>query len=886
MITKNEPHNFTAGLICAPDEYLLKLEEREFGEYKFPEDSLWIWPVFVTRGHISRLFTLGEAVKTARLFLVCDNKFSAFVNGEEIEAKKRGEHWIIDENIDSGELFKVGENCLALRLFQSASLMKLNSGVRGALTLTLAGGDTVSVPTDERWKSFRACGFFEDKEVGEWYGTNQPKGDWKLFSGKIHSRYNTRSCKFKRVFSVNKPIVGAALYITARGLYEARLNGELFDDGMFLPGSMAGCTDYSVFDLSGAVRQGENELCVLLGSGWLNSESWGSFKGLRPALLAELVIEYEGGECLYIGTDEDWQITASCLVDNDLQYGERYDARIKEDAWTYAAKYTQEIPPLRQADYPPVRIKSEKIAETVRKIADKTYLYDFSVNGAGRAKITLKNTKAGEVIKIRYAEMLDKNGLPVVGVYQDVFFPSDSNLGADAQYAVRNLDVYICKGADTEEYYPRFAYTGYRYIYIEGYSGEHTKETVKALRMGTDLEESGKVSTTDDDIMKIFYAVKRSYESNAFTGPTDCPTREKNFWNGDIQGFVNTALWLADSNKFLSRWTECGRKMQYGIYGWEDEEYILPLALYKFYGNLEVVKAKYPTVLALIKKREGEIPAGSVFPLDEYSPYRDHEAVENVPPDFYGALYFTNMYKEASRMASLVGDFERASSFEKRFCELRKIFNDKYYLDAEADYTPHCQGGIVLPVAFGIAREESIPRLMKTLHGYVLKADWHFTTGFMSSEHILGLLCDFGYSEDAYKLIKSNTYPSILDMLNSGASTTTENWRGQGVDSPFVSMNHYAFGSFARWFFEHLGGIKITSPAFSEVTLAPVFIKSLGDFKAEYKTNGGTLSTAWKYIDGGKIEYRFSIPKGTVAKVRDNAGEYRTYTEGDYTVIY
>ena len=764
--------------------------------------------------------------------------------------------------------------------------MKLNSGVRGALTLTLGGGGVISVVTDESWKSFRASGFFEGKESVGWYGTNQPKGDWKLYSGKIHSRYNTRSCQFRKRFNVEKPILTATLYITALGLYEARINGELFDDGMFLPGSMMGCTDYSVFDISRTLKQGENEISVLLGSGWLNSESWGSFKGKRPALLAELVIRYIDGECVTVGSDECWELAASCLVDNDLQYGERYDARIRPDTWVYAEKVAVDIPPLREMDYPPVRIRRTEEAKIIKKIGENTYLYDFGTNESGRGKITLKNTKAGDVIKIRYAEVLDKDGMPVIGVYQDVFFPDDSNPCGDAEYAVRNLDVYICKGEDTEEYYPRFAYTGYRYIYIEGYNGEHTAETIKALRMSTDLAKAGDVCTSDKDIMQICDAVKRSYTSNAFTGPTDCPTREKNFWNGDIQGFVNTALWFTDSNKLLSRWTECGRKMQYDVYGWEDEEYILPLALYKFYANLDVIKAKYKTVLALIDKREKQIEGGSVFPNADYSPYRDHEAVENVPADFYGALYFTNMYKEAARMANLVGDRAREDLFWARFNELRKLFNDTYYIDAEADYTPHCQGGIVLPIAFGIAWEESIPRLMKTLHGYVVKADWHFTTGFMSSEHILGLLCDHGYIHDAYKLIKSDTYPSILDMLKSGATTTTENWRGQNVDSPYVSMNHYAFGSFARWFFEHLGGIKITSPGFSEVTLSPTFIEPLGNFSVQYMTSGGMLSSSWKYTADGKVEYRFSIPRGTVAKVRRSTGEYAVYTEGDYVIVY
>jgi alpha-L-rhamnosidase len=99
-------------------------------------------------------------------------------------------------------------------------------------------------------------------------------------------------------------------------------------------------------------------------------------------------------------------------------------------------------------------------------------------------------------------------------------------------------------------------------------------------------------------------------------------------------------------------------------------------------------------------------------------------------------------------------------------------------------------------------------------------------------------------------------------------------------------MNHYAFGSFARWFFEHLGGIRIAAPDFKEVVLSPVFIEQLGDFSAGYKTSRGVISSSWRYDESGKVEYRFSIPSGTAARVRQSNGEYLAYTEGDYTIIY
>lgn len=57
------------------------------------------------------------------------------------------------------------------------------------------------------------------------------------------------------------------------------------------------------------------------------------------------------------------------------------------------------------------------------------------------------------------------------------------------------------------------------------------------------------------------------------------------------------------------------------------------------------------------------------------------------------------------------------------------------------------------PVAFGIADKSEIRGLAETLHNYVVADNYHLMTGFMSTEFILGILCDNGYGEDALRLI-------------------------------------------------------------------------------------------------------------------------------------
>ena len=62
----------------------------------------------------------------------------------------------------------------------------------------------------------------------------------------------------RRAFTVDQPVTSARLYVTALGLYEARLNGRRVGDGFLTPG----WTDYTqriayqTYDVTGLTEPG------------------------------------------------------------------------------------------------------------------------------------------------------------------------------------------------------------------------------------------------------------------------------------------------------------------------------------------------------------------------------------------------------------------------------------------------------------------------------------------------------------------------------------------------------------------------------------------------------------------------------------------------------
>ena len=67
----------------------------------------------------------------------------------------------------------------------------------------------------------------------------------------------------------------ARLYITCHGLYEAYINGSRAGDFVLAPGSYnyAKKLAYQSYDVTELVREGKNEVQVILGDGWYRSVS-------------------------------------------------------------------------------------------------------------------------------------------------------------------------------------------------------------------------------------------------------------------------------------------------------------------------------------------------------------------------------------------------------------------------------------------------------------------------------------------------------------------------------------------------------------------------------------------------------------------------------------
>lgn len=107
----------------------------------------------------------------------------------------------------------------------------------------------------------------------------------------------------------------------------------------------------------------------------------------------------------------------------------------------------------------------------------------------------------------------------------------------------------------------------------------------------------------------------------------------------------------------------------------------------------------------------------------------------------------------------------------------------------------------------GILPEDKRALAAERMHEAVAEAGYRITTGNLTTRYLMDMLAQYGYIEDAWKLITREKYPSWGFMLQNGATTVWERFefkRGSGMNS----HDHPMYGAVGEWFYRYLVEIK------------------------------------------------------------------------------
>lgn len=705
--------------------------------------------------------------------------------------------------------------------------------------------------------------------------------------------------------STTKKIKSARAYIAAGGLFELTINGEKVGDHSLNP--MYTRFDrrnlYLSYDITKQLRNGENVLGVLLGNGWYNHQStavWFFDKAPwrnRPTFCMDTRITYEDGSIEIITTDRSWKTSLSPVIFNSIYTAEHYDARLEQLGWDTPGfddtKWKNTI--LRAAPSQnivsqmlhPIR-KGMELEAKVRKFNDSTYVFSLDKNISGVSKLKVKGEK-GTVIRLKHGERLLKNGKVDLSNIDYHFRPTDDK-------DPFQTDIFILNGNGEETFMPRFNYKGFQYVEVSSSRPVSlNNESLTAYFMHSDVPVSGKVTSSNKTLDKIWEATNNSYLANLFGYPTDCPQREKNGWTGDAHIAIETGLYNFDGITIYEKWLADHRDEQQpngvlpsiiptGGWGyewgngpdWTSTIAIIPWNIYLFYGDTTILSDNYQNIKRYVDYLDQISPTGlTSWGLGDWVPVKSKSSVELTSSIYY--FVDATILAKTAKLLHKQADYEKYRSLAEK---IKHAINDKFLHKESGIYAKGTQTELSAPLFWNLVPSELKAKVAANLAKKVTAEGFHLDVGLLGTKTILNALSENGYADLAYKIASQETYPSWGWWIVNGATTLYENW---DIDAPRdISMNHIMFGEVGAWIYKSLGGIKADpeSPGFKNVLIKPHFVEGLDSFAATHESPYGTIKSSWEK-SGKTINYRLTIPPNSTATVSlDKIKDRKIYIDG------
>lgn len=665
----------------------------------------------------------------------------------------------------------------------------------------------------------------------------------------------------RKTFTLPTDAVSARLYITALGVFECSINGQPVSEDVFAPG----WTDYQkrvqylTYDVTSLLQTGENALGAILGDGWaagyigwLHRQNYVD----RPQLLAQLEITLIDGSTRTITSDGTWTYHFGPITHSDLIMGEAYDARKQQAGWDTPDFMPSNALPVEIFSHPELKLVALN-GPTVRRIQElvpvkepfnrggmgrKRHVFDLGQNMVGWIRFK-GEAPAGTTIAIRFAEVVNPDGSPYT-----------TNLRS-----AHATDYYTFSGNGTEVWEPKFTFHGFRYVEIEGYAGEVSRDTITGIVLHSEMEQTGTFSCSDPMINQLQNNILWGQKGNFVDVPTDCPQRDERLgWTGDIQVFVRTAAFNMNIAGFMTKWMQDVADAQNsdgsipsvvpyatdvptdGGPAWADAAIICPWTIYLSYGDTRILEQSYETMTRfmdfLLATSPGYIRCAPDY--EGWPGFGDWLSINaSTPRDLIGTAFLAYDASLMMHIAHALGKTQDEAKYGQLFTDVKKAFAERYLIGSNAttagsrpsvtrkemdeadalsrgnlkivDYESvdsqvfntnlfkPTQTAYILSLHFNLLPEELRPLAAAELVTDIEQRGMHLSTGFVGSPYLPHVLSSNGKLDTAYALMNQKSWPSWLYAVTQGATTIWERWDGWTDDNGFQDASMNSFNHYA-----------------------------------------------------------------------------------------
>jgi alpha-L-rhamnosidase len=688
-------------------------------------------------------------------------------------------------------------------------------------------------------------------------------------------------------FTLNKEVASARAFVTGLGFFEFYINGKKAGSDVMSPnltlydkrddlgpiGVMIGNNfrEYRVmylsYDIKSLLHAGENVAGAILGNGFYNPGYYWTQGYGSPRFIGQIYITYTDGTEQVILSDQTWKASKSPVVMDLIYDGEHYDARLEQPGWNApgfddsgwepAAPKRAPAGIMKAQMSPPDRVMESLAPQKIEKLGDGRYRVDFGQEISGWLRLMNVSGENGRRIEIRYI--------------------CESPVGDNS---------YTMKGGDPESYATRFTWYVFREVEITNWPGDLKPEQLRAEAVYSDIETTGRFECSNELFNKINKIWWRSQTDNMHGGiASDCPHRERSPYTGDGQVSCVTVMHNFDARTFYTKWIQDilgaqnpetgyvpnGAPWQPGCGGgvaWGAAINIMPWEYYLHYGEISMLKNNYEGMKGYIKYMlTWTDDKGIMFSQapDKANPNQwinlgDWVAPGKLPPDdMVHTFYLWRCASLTALAAKALGKSGDEAEYNALAEKTRKAFQNKYFDPVNGSYGKY--GGNIFALKMGLPDEQK-KRVIRALESDIHENDDHLDTGIFGTQFFFEVLAENGLNEQAYRVMNQRTQPSYGWWIDQGATTTWEEWNGNG------SRNHPMFGGGISWFYRYLAGMNTVpdKPGYRNIVFKP---EPAGDLRYALYSNltpYGKAGISWRK-DNGSMITDITVPVGSTATV-------------------
>jgi len=715
---------------------------------------------------------------------------------------------------------------------------------------------------------------------------------------------------FRKEFQTIAAIKKATVYVVGLGLYELFINGNKVGNNVLVPSP----TDYrktvlyNTYDITAMLHSGSNAVATVLSNGRFFTMRQ-NYKPAKittfgyPKMLLQLEIEYTDGTQKIITSDESWKLNVDGPLRSANEYdGEEYDATkeltgwnnvsYNDNKWIQAELVNAPDGTVRSQMNEPMKVKQIIKPVSIKQIADSKYILDMGQNFSGWLQIKASG-KAGEKIRLRFAESLQKNGSLYTANLRDA----------------KATDVYTLKGNGIEVWHPCFVYHGFRYVEISNYQGTPSLSNFEGQVVFDDLSTIGTLQTSDTVVNKIIKNAWWGIASNYKGMPIDCPQRnERQPWLGDRTTGSFGESFVFDNAKLYAKWLDDIEESQtaegaipdvapafWNYYTdnvtWPGTYIFVANMLYQQFGDKQSVVKHYTSMKNWMLYMQSRFMKNGILTKDKYGDWcvppeslqliHAKDSALNTNGALIATAYYYQLLQFMKKFAKLSDQTDDIILFETAAQKIKTAFNEKFFNTQFNYYGNNTITANLLPLYFGIALEKDRVAVFSNIYKKIEQSNFHISTGVIGTQWLLRTLSNFNRTDVAYKLASNKTYPGWGYMTENGATTIWELWNGNTANPQMNSQNHVMLlGDLLIWLYENVGGIKSDEKeiAFKKIIMKPEMIAGLDSATATHYSLYGNIYSSWKK-EKNIFNWNISIPANTTAQVEFSTSDINSIYE-------